>query len=63
MPVDRKINEDIKIEDLSKENLLELLHIYAKDWLAHDGCWFQAIEKKMVNSFLLVIINPCPFSL
>ena len=35
-----------KIEDLSKEKLLELLHIYAKNWLAHDGCWFLAIEEK-----------------
>jgi len=23
-----------------------LVRIYAKDWIAHDGCWFQGIEKK-----------------
>ncbi|MDQ1267113.1 MAG: hypothetical protein QG635_2267, partial [Bacteroidota bacterium] len=33
------------IEELSREELLELLNIYAKNWLAHDGCWFLAIEK------------------
>ncbi len=35
-----------KIEDLSKEELLELSKIYAKNWLAHDGLWFQSIEEK-----------------
>lgn len=34
-----------KISDLSREKLLELLQIFAKNWLAHDGCWFLAIEK------------------
>jgi hypothetical protein len=34
-----------KIEELSKEQLLELLNIYAKNWLAHDGCWFLSIEE------------------
>ena len=35
-----------KIEDLSREELLELTKIYAKNWLAHDGCWFLAAEQK-----------------
>lgn len=35
-----------KIEDLSKEELLELNKIYARNWLAHDGLWFQSIEEK-----------------
>ncbi|XCH80344.1 MAG: DUF6125 family protein [Candidatus Dehalobacter alkaniphilus] len=35
-----------KIDDLTKEELLELNQIYAKDWLAHDGLWFQSVEKK-----------------
>jgi hypothetical protein len=34
------------IDDLSREELLELCKIYAKNWLAHDGLWFQAIEAK-----------------
>ena len=28
----------------SKEDLIELLEIAAKNWLAHDGLWFQAVE-------------------
>lgn len=34
------------IEDLSKNELLTLLEVYAKNWLAHDGCWFLAAEDK-----------------
>jgi hypothetical protein len=34
------------IHDLTKEKLLELTKIYAKNWLAHDGCWFLSIEEK-----------------
>ncbi len=33
-------------EDLSKKELLELLADAGKNWLAHDGLWFQAVEKK-----------------
>lgn len=35
-----------KISDLSREELLQLNNIYAKNWLAHDGLWFQAVEEK-----------------
>jgi len=35
-----------KIEDLSRDELLELTNIYARNWLAHDGCWFLAIEER-----------------
>jgi hypothetical protein len=34
------------IENLSREELLELVKVYAKNWLAHDGCWFLAMEEK-----------------
>lgn len=34
------------IEELPREKLLELVNMYAKDWLAHDGVWFQSIEQK-----------------
>lgn len=34
------------IEQLSKEELLQLLDIYAMNWLAMDGVWFQSIEQK-----------------
>ncbi len=36
----------IKLEDLSKEELIAWINDNAKLWLAHDGLWFQSIEKK-----------------
>lgn len=30
---------------LSKEELLELIAMYSKNWLAMDGVWFQSIEQ------------------
>jgi len=33
------------IEKLDREDLLKLAKMYAKNWLAHDGCWFLAAEK------------------
>ena len=33
------------LTNLSKEQLRELLTDFAKRWLAHDGLWFQAVEK------------------
>ena len=32
------------IEDLPKEKIIALLQDAAKNWLAHDGLWFQAVE-------------------
>lgn len=34
----------IEVQDLSKKELLDLLTDAAKNWLAHDGLWFQAVE-------------------
>lgn len=36
------MNEAVK--DLSKDELIELLEIYAKNLIALDGTWFQSIE-------------------
>ncbi len=36
----------MKPDDLSREDLIKLIDIYAKNWLAHDGCWFLALEEK-----------------
>jgi len=33
-----------EIEDLSKKDLIGLLQDAAKNWLAHDGLWFRAVE-------------------
>ena len=35
-----------EITELSREDLLKLLEVYAKNWAAHDGCWFLAAEEK-----------------
>ena len=34
------------LESLSREQLLELLSIYSKNWQAMDGVWFQSGEEK-----------------
>lgn len=36
-----------ELEKLSKEELLKLIDIYSKNWLAMDGVWFQSIEMKL----------------
>ncbi len=33
------------IRKMSKEELLKLVEVYAKNWLAHDGSWFLAAEE------------------
>ena len=35
------------LEEFSKEELIELIGIYSKNWLAMDGVWFQSIEQKL----------------
>ena len=34
------------IASLSRESLEAMLEDFAKNWLAHDGLWFQAVEKQ-----------------
>lgn len=36
----------IKIDDFSKEEIFFWLQDASKLWLAHDGLWFQEVEKK-----------------
>lgn len=38
-------NQDI-LYSLTKEELIELIDIYSKNWLAMDGVWFQSVERK-----------------
>jgi Family of unknown function (DUF6125) len=33
-------------EVMSREDLLRALEMFAKNWLAHDGCWFLAAEER-----------------
>jgi len=44
MPVDKE--GIVKLDDLSREQLIGMLDDFAKNWLAHDGLWFQAVEQK-----------------
>jgi hypothetical protein len=37
----------LDLERLSREDLIRLLEVFAKNWLAHDGCWFLAAEEKL----------------
>lgn len=34
------------LQSLSREDLIKLVGIHAKNWLAHDGCWFLACEER-----------------
>jgi len=36
-----------QFEKLDKATLLGIMDDWAKNWLAHDGLWFQAVERKM----------------
>ncbi len=35
------------LAELSREQLIELIDVYSKNWLAMDGVWFQSIEQKL----------------
>ena len=35
-----------QLDLLTKEELIQLIGIYSKNWLAMDGVWFQSVEKK-----------------
>ena len=32
---------------MTRDELLRALEIFAKNWLAHDGCWFLAAEEEL----------------
>jgi hypothetical protein len=34
-----------QLKNLSRDQLEQMLVDFAKNWLAHDGLWFQAVEK------------------
>mgnify|MGYP000374233851 CR=1 FL=1 len=34
----------MNLNELSKDQLIGMLDDFAKNWLAHDGLWFQAVE-------------------
>lgn len=36
----------MRFEELEKSELIKIIRMYAKNWLAHDGCWFLAAEER-----------------
>lgn len=41
------MNPGESLKNLSREQLLELISLYSKNWLAMDGVWFQSVERKL----------------
>ena len=41
------MNNNEILNDLSKEELIDLIGIYSKNWLAMDGVWFQSVERRL----------------
>jgi hypothetical protein len=39
-------NSNTAFDSMSREDLLRALEMFAKNWLAHDGCWFLAAEER-----------------
>jgi hypothetical protein len=37
----------LDLERMSREDLVRMVEMFAKNWLAHDGCWFLAAEEKL----------------
>ncbi|MBQ9698713.1 MAG: hypothetical protein IJV46_09245 [Acidaminococcaceae bacterium] len=35
------------LDSLSREQLIERLEIYSKNWLAAYGIWFQLVERRL----------------
>jgi len=40
------MNNKELLASFSKDQLIELIGIYSKNWLAMDGVWFQSVERK-----------------
>ena len=47
--VKRNMGHDAKtaFDSMGREELLRALEMFAKNWLAHDGCWFLAAEEHL----------------
>lgn len=42
-----EVVEKSELAKLSREDLLRLIDIYSKNWLAMDGVWFQSVERRL----------------
>lgn len=41
------MNNYDNLSSYTKDELIQLIEIYSKNWLAMDGVWFQSIERKL----------------
>ena len=41
------MSKNNNLDNLSRDQLCQLIEIYSKNWLALDGVWFQSIEQKL----------------
>jgi hypothetical protein len=46
MKMGARSNGMIDLDELPREQLIGMLDDFAKNWLAHDGLWFQAVERE-----------------
>ena len=35
------------LEKMNKDELMDYIELLSKNWLAHDGCWFLAVEEDL----------------
>ncbi len=48
-----KFIPNVKLEDFSKETLVELLKVYSKLYLSVDGFWYLSVKEKVNNDTAL----------
>ena len=46
------------LEKMERSELIQLIEIYSKNWLAMDGVWFQSVERKfgMAEAWSMTVI-------
>lgn len=48
MPTESHVQKrSTPFESMTREELLRALEMFARNWLAHDGCWFLAAEETL----------------
>ena len=43
----KTMNNYETLSEFSKDELISLIEIYSKNWLAMDGVWFQSVERRL----------------
>ncbi len=45
--MNKNVHNYEELNSLTKDQLIDLIGIYSKNWLAMDGVWFQSVERKL----------------